>query len=124
MSSTKKSSSGAKKASDVILEPDGKINTSKLEESMHKALEFDVKYRQTDNAKKRAIKVSGSYEDFKVWNQLKIDYFNITLWLNLILTMHCNDFIKSCHIILFSFFNRLELRALISRNFRVKISTP
>ena len=53
------------KTNDVVLDANGNINTTKLEESMSHALESDVKYRQTDNAKKRAIRISGSYEDFK-----------------------------------------------------------
>jgi hypothetical protein len=51
--------------SSVALDASGNIDTSKLEEELRHALEFDVRYKQTDNMKKRACKVSGSYDEFK-----------------------------------------------------------
>jgi len=51
--------------SSVALDASGNIDTSKLEEELRRALEFDVRYKQTDNMKKRACKVSGSYDEFK-----------------------------------------------------------
>ena len=48
-----------------ILDEDGNINTKKLTKELKGALEFDVKYKQTDNMKKRAIRTAGSYDEFK-----------------------------------------------------------
>lgn len=49
----------------TILDEDGNINTKKLTKELKGALEFDVKYKQTDNMKKRAIRTAGSYDEFK-----------------------------------------------------------
>lgn len=43
----------------------GNIDPTTLEKDLQMALHADVKYKQTDNMKKRAIKVAGSYEEFK-----------------------------------------------------------
>jgi hypothetical protein len=48
-----------------ILDSEGNIDTSKLTRELKGALEFDVRYKQTDNMKKRAIRSAGSYDDFK-----------------------------------------------------------
>lgn len=49
----------------VKLDGSGNIESVSLERSLQSALDFDVKYRQTDNMKKRAIRVAGSYDEFK-----------------------------------------------------------
>jgi hypothetical protein len=43
----------------------GNIDPSSMEKDLASALDSDVKYKQTDNMKKRAIKVAGSYDEFK-----------------------------------------------------------
>lgn len=43
----------------------GNIDHSSLERDLQLALDSDVKYKQTDNMKKRAIKVAASYDEFK-----------------------------------------------------------
>lgn len=43
----------------------GNIDHRKLEKELHKNLQADIKYRQTDNMKKRAVKTAGSYDQFK-----------------------------------------------------------
>lgn len=50
---------------EVKFDENGNIDTAKLEQSLIKAIELDVKYKQTDNMKKRAVKVATSYEEFK-----------------------------------------------------------
>lgn len=52
-----------------ILDEDGNINSAKLAKELKGALEFDVKYKQTDNMKKRAIRTAGSYDEFKAMVQ-------------------------------------------------------
>ena len=49
----------------VRLDNNGNIDSSSLERELQTALEFDVKYKQTDGMKKRAIRVAQSYDDFK-----------------------------------------------------------
>lgn len=49
----------------IKLDADGNINTAYLEKELQSALEFDLKYKQTDSMKKRAVKVAGSYDEFK-----------------------------------------------------------
>jgi hypothetical protein len=49
----------------VRLEADGSIDQSSLASELVSNLEFDQHYRQTDNMKKRAVKVAPSYDDFK-----------------------------------------------------------
>lgn len=43
-----------------LLDSVGNINPNKLEKELARALEFDARYRQTDNMKKRACKVAKS----------------------------------------------------------------
>ena len=49
----------------VELDSNGNINTKKLARELRGALDHDVKYKQVDNMKKRAIRVAPSYDDFK-----------------------------------------------------------
>ena len=49
----------------VELDSNGNINTHKLARELRGALDHDVKYKQVDNMKKRAIRVAPSYDDFK-----------------------------------------------------------
>lgn len=44
-----------------LLDSSGNIDPKKIEKELAHALEFDNKYRQTDNMKKRACKVAKSY---------------------------------------------------------------
>lgn len=48
-----------------IVDSDGNINAKLLTLELKDALESDVKYRQTDNMKKRAVRVAGDYNEFK-----------------------------------------------------------
>ena len=48
-----------------LLGTDGNININRLEKDLRKALDFDIKYKQTDNMKKRACKVATDYDEFK-----------------------------------------------------------
>jgi hypothetical protein len=48
-----------------IIDNEGNINISLLEKELKNALEFDTKYKQTDNMKKRACKVATDYNEFK-----------------------------------------------------------
>lgn len=48
-----------------IVDSDGNINSKLLTLELKDALESDVKYRQTDNMKKRAVRVAGDYNEFK-----------------------------------------------------------
>ncbi len=52
-----------------LIDEDGNINSSKLAKELKGALEFDMKYKQTDNMKKRAIRSAGSYDEFKAMVQ-------------------------------------------------------
>lgn len=47
------------------LDEDGAIDSKALESELQSALQFDIKYRQQDNMKKRAVKQAPSYDDFK-----------------------------------------------------------
>ena len=49
----------------IKLDEDGNINASYLEKELQAALEFDIKYKETDSMKKRAVKIAGSYDEFK-----------------------------------------------------------
>lgn len=49
----------------AILDEDGNINTEKLTQELKSALDYDVRYKQTDNMKKRAIKTATNYDEFK-----------------------------------------------------------
>ena len=53
--------------SGVTLKQDGNIDISKLEKDLRSALDFDIKYKQSDNMKKRACKVSADYDEFKAF---------------------------------------------------------
>eukprot|EP01036_Dinobryon_divergens_P024177 gene24177-32602_t len=48
-----------------IVDERGNINTSLLEKELVSSLAFDIKYKQTDNMKKRACKVATDYNEFK-----------------------------------------------------------
>jgi hypothetical protein len=48
-----------------ILDDEGNINEAKLSKELKEALEFDIRYKQTDNMKKRAIRVATNYDEFK-----------------------------------------------------------
>lgn len=54
-----------KRMSIIQLDENGNINTNILEKELQLALESDVRYKQTDGMKKRAIKVAQSYDEFK-----------------------------------------------------------
>jgi hypothetical protein len=43
----------------------GNLNTAKLEKELLANLQADIKYKQTDNMKKKAVKTAGSYEQFR-----------------------------------------------------------
>lgn len=51
--------------SEIILDSSGNIDNRKLEKSLREALDFDIKYKQTDNMKKKACKVASNYDEFK-----------------------------------------------------------
>lgn len=48
-----------------IVDAEGNINASYLTKELQQALQEDVRYKQTDNMKKRAVKVSTDYNEFK-----------------------------------------------------------
>lgn len=48
-----------------IVDSEGNINARYLTKELQEALDADVKFRQTDNMKKRAVKVSTDYTEFK-----------------------------------------------------------
>lgn len=49
----------------VKLDDDGFIDSSQFQKEVQSALESDVKYRQVDYMKKRAVKVAKSYDEFR-----------------------------------------------------------
>lgn len=51
----------------VTLKQDGNIDISKLSKDLRSALDFDIKYKQSDNMKKRACKISADYDEFKAF---------------------------------------------------------
>lgn len=51
--------------SSVALDSSGNVQTEKLQKELHAALEGDIKYKQVDSMKKRAIRVAKSYDEFK-----------------------------------------------------------
>jgi len=55
----------AASSSGIKLDAAGNIDTGVLEKELRSALDFDIKYKQTDNMKKKACKVSGTYDEFK-----------------------------------------------------------
>lgn len=48
-----------------LLDKNGNINTSVLSRELTTALDFDVKYKQVDNMKKRAVRTATSYDEFR-----------------------------------------------------------
>ncbi len=48
-----------------MLDASGNINTAKLAKELQSALDADIKYKQTDNMKKKACKAAGSYDEFR-----------------------------------------------------------
>ena len=50
---------------EIALDVNGNIDQKRLEKSLRNALDFDIKYRQRDNMKKKACKVSSDYDEFK-----------------------------------------------------------
>ncbi len=48
-----------------ILDEFGNINASFLQLELQEALSSDIKYKQVDNMKKRAVKVAADYNEFK-----------------------------------------------------------
>lgn len=48
-----------------ILDEMGNINTEILQNELQQSLKSDIVYKQTDNAKKKAVKVSANYDEFK-----------------------------------------------------------
>jgi hypothetical protein len=48
-----------------ILDENGNIDASRLAKEVKASLEFDIRYKQTDNMKKRAIRSAASYDEFK-----------------------------------------------------------
>ena len=48
-----------------LIDEKGEINQSVLQRELLSALDADVKYKQTDAMKKRAVKVSKDYDEFK-----------------------------------------------------------
>lgn len=58
-------SSRKKEVNEVKLDENGNIDVESLGKELRNALEFDVRYKQTDNMKKKAIRQAGSYDEFK-----------------------------------------------------------
>ena len=52
-------------SSGIPLDARGNLDTSVLAKELQDALDFDLKYKKTDNMKKRAIRKAGSYDEFK-----------------------------------------------------------
>lgn len=48
-----------------VIDDKGNIDRARLSKELQDALESDIRYRQTDNMKKRAVKVAGDYKEFK-----------------------------------------------------------
>lgn len=48
-----------------LLDQSGNINTIRLSQELTAALDFDIKYKQVDNMKKRAVRNAGSYDEFR-----------------------------------------------------------
>lgn len=48
-----------------ILDEQGNINAQQLTKEIKASLEYDIRYRQVDNMKKRAIRTSTNYEEFQ-----------------------------------------------------------
>lgn len=54
-----------KMATPSIVDSSGNINTSVLQTELQDALQSDVRYKQIDNMKKRAVRVATDYDEFK-----------------------------------------------------------
>ena len=54
-----------KKKSSLKIDKNGNVDTNNLSTEIKDSLDFDLRYKQTDNMKKRAIRVAGCYDDFK-----------------------------------------------------------
>jgi hypothetical protein len=52
-----------------MFNPDGNINMNMLTRELEEGLNADIKYRQTDNMKKRACKVASNYDEFRAMVQ-------------------------------------------------------
>ena len=52
-------------SSSVALDNNGNVQTEKLQKELQQALQGDIKYKQVDSMKKRAIRVAKSYDEFK-----------------------------------------------------------
>ena len=59
MSSTSGNNAGVK------MDNNGYIDSSSFQKELKSALDEDVRYRQVDYMKKRAVKVAASYDEFK-----------------------------------------------------------
>lgn len=53
--------------SSCTLTEDRNIDAARLEKDFRSALDFDMKYKQEDNMKKRACKISADYNEFKAF---------------------------------------------------------
>lgn len=49
----------------VRLDANGNVDTTHLQRELNSALEFDILYKKRDNMKKKAVKISKDYEEFK-----------------------------------------------------------
>jgi len=47
------------------LDADGNLDTGYLAKELSAALQYDIHYKQVDNMKKKAVKTSGTYDEFK-----------------------------------------------------------
>jgi len=47
------------------LDAEGNLDTGYLAKELNAALQYDIHYKQVDNMKKKAVKTSGTYDDFK-----------------------------------------------------------
>lgn len=67
MSAFSQSGSKSNKGSSAVglLDDSGNINTARLSQELTAALDFDIKYKQVDNMKKRAVRSAGSYDEFR-----------------------------------------------------------
>lgn len=52
-------------ATSSIIDSSGNINTGMLQQELQDALQSDVRYKQIDNMKKRAVRVATDYDEFK-----------------------------------------------------------
>lgn len=54
-----------KKKYSLKIDQNGNVDTNNLSSEIKDSLEFDLRYKQIDNMKKRAIRMAGCYDDFK-----------------------------------------------------------